>query len=68
MARRGAGAARFACPPGAPRGMGGNAQIVIRATSNIDLELPYAVGASLIAAIATSSGAVAGHVKQGLAT
>ncbi|NTU90618.1 MAG: sulfite exporter TauE/SafE family protein [Chlorobiaceae bacterium] len=50
---------------GALTGLGGGVVIVPLLTLGLGIDLRYAVGASLVAVIATSSGAAAAYVKEG---
>lgn len=50
---------------GALTGLGGGVVIVPLLTLGIGVDLRYAVGASLVAVIATSSGAAAAYIKEG---
>src|SRR5882672_8529220 len=52
---------------GALTGLGGGIVIVPMLTLVFHVDLRYAIGASLVSVIATSSGAAAAYVKQGLA-
>ena len=51
---------------GALTGLGGGVVLVPLLTLVFDVDIRYAIGASLISVIATSSGAPAAYVKEGL--
>jgi uncharacterized membrane protein YfcA len=51
---------------GALTGLGGGVIIIPLLTIGLNVDLPYAIGASLISVIATSSGAAAAYVKEGI--
>ncbi len=53
---------------GALTGLGGGAVIVPLLTLAFGVDFRYAVGASLVAVIATSSGSAAAYVREGFAT
>ena len=48
---------------GALTGLGGGVVIIPLLTLGLDVDIRYAIGASLISVIATSSGAAAAYVK-----
>src|SRR5215217_1039885 len=50
---------------GALTGLGGGIVLVPMLTLVLHVDLPYAIGASLISVIATSSGAAAAYVREG---
>src|SRR5262245_20873522 len=50
---------------GALTGLGGGVVIVPLLTLGLGVDLHYAIGASLVSVIATSSGAAAAYVKEG---
>lgn len=52
---------------GALTGLGGGVVIVPFLTSVFDVDIRYAIGASLVSVIATSSGAASAYIKQGYA-
>lgn len=51
---------------GALTGLGGGVVLVPLLTSVFDIDIRYAIGASLVSVIATSSGAASTYIKQGL--
>jgi len=55
----------FAGMLGAMTGLGGGVVIVPLLTLGLGVDIRYAIGASLVAVIATSSGAAAAYVKEG---
>jgi uncharacterized membrane protein YfcA len=50
---------------GALTGLGGGVVLVPLLTLGLHVDIRYAIGASLISVIATSSGAAAAYVKEG---